>query len=150
MPEARKPDTRLVVALTDEARCRITQLPSKQVIDTATPAVYGGPGDGFSSTDLVAAALGSCIASSVEPVASRHRVDRDRITVEVAKTLSRSPRRIRRLDVTVRVDGALKPMVVKRLQRAAGTCAVKASLHPGVDVRLAWRGSHMEICPGDE
>ncbi|HUE95232.1 MAG TPA: OsmC family protein [Longimicrobiaceae bacterium] len=101
---------------------------------TATPAAFGGPGDRFSATDLLAAALGSCIATDLAAIGGRHGIAPGDLRVEVGKTLSVRPKRLVALTVVVRtppdVDGALR----LRLERAARSSVVARSL--AVEIRV--------------
>jgi putative redox protein len=108
---------------------------------TSRSPEYGGTGTSFSSTDLLAVALGTCIATDVEPVAERHGVDVRSIRVRVSKSLSVQPKRIESLSVVVELPAGVPPDVVVRLERAAGHCLVHQSLSPGIDVRVRVRES---------
>ena len=63
------------VVFSSEGRCLISHGPSGNEIITDLPPEYGGNAQNFSSTDLVAAALGSCIFSSLEKVMVRESLD---------------------------------------------------------------------------
>jgi len=126
----------VTVELLDTARCRVTHGASGHGIETAVAPEYRGPGGRFSSTDLVAAALGSCIASSIAPVAARHDLPLDSIRVDVDKQLAVSPRRIAALAVNVRLGVEISKGLRIRLERAAAACPVKASLDPMVHVEI--------------
>jgi len=106
---------------------------------TSKSPEYGGTGGSFSSTDLLAVALGTCIATDVEPVAERHGIDVRSMRVRVTKVLSVQPKRIESLSVVVEVPAGVPPDVVVRLERAAGHCLVHRSLSPDVDVRVRVR-----------
>jgi putative redox protein len=122
--------TEIVVELTGAATTRITHGPSGTVLESAIAQEYGGPGGAFSSTDLVAAALGSCIATNLGPVAERHGIDFGRFELRVTKQLSAQPKRITRLAVRIRVTGAVPADLRQRFQAAAHSCTVHRSLHP--------------------
>lgn len=87
----------------------------------------------FSSTDLVAAALGSCMSSSIETLAQRHGVPLATITVTVEKEMSSEPKRIARLATIIEVAGTYDKKIDTLFTRAAATCTVHASLHPDID-----------------
>ncbi len=94
---------------------------------------YGGPGGAFSSTDLLAAALGSCIATNLGPVAERHGIPLDSFEIRVEKALGQQPKRVTRLNVEVRCATPLSPDMLGRLQRAAESCTVSRSLHADME-----------------
>jgi putative redox protein len=125
--------TELLVKLTGPATTQITHLPSGAVLESAIAQEYGGPGGAFSSTDLVAAGLGSCIATNLGPIAERHGIALDRFELRVRKLLSAQPRRISRLEVLIRVRGPVPTELRERFDAAAHACTVQRSLHPELD-----------------
>ena len=120
----------MIVELTGPTTTRIVHTHSSAVLETAMAAEYGGPGGAFSSTDLVAAALGSCIATNLGPLAERHGIPLDRIKLAVRKQLTPPPKRIGRLEVTVQVNTPLSTELRGRFESAAASCTVHRSLHP--------------------
>lgn len=119
--------------------CEIVHHESGVSITSSKAPEYGGRGDGFSATDLLAAALGSCIGSNIEPVALRHDVPLDAVHLTVDKRLCRSPKRIESLKVTIDLRAPVSADVLTRLKRAADQCVVHRSLSSDVSVELHWR-----------
>ena len=113
-------------------RTRIVHEATGDEITSDMSPEYGGGGSTFSSTDLVAAALASCIGTSVEPLVSRHGVDATEVAIVVDKQVSTDPKRISRLDVTIAVPGGSNPRLAAMIERAALTCSVHHSLHPEI------------------
>ncbi len=124
----------LRVRLRQLGACRVEHVESGAVLDTDLPPEFGGAGTAFSATDLLAAALGTCIATSIDTVAVRHGIPLEAITVHVDKTLGTEPKRIQELRVTIAVAVVLDPAIALRLERAAAACTVHHSLHPDVAV----------------
>jgi uncharacterized OsmC-like protein len=114
----------------------ITHLESGARVQSSKSPSFGGSGQSFSSTDLLAAALGSCIATNVEPVAERHRVAFERIRIRVEKTMSVEPKQIDALDVHIIVEGDTPPDVLLRFDRAAHHCLVHKSLAEHIAVGI--------------
>jgi uncharacterized OsmC-like protein len=126
-----------------DLHCRATHGPSGKSLETDAPVDNQGRGESFSPTDLVATALGTCMATLMGIVARRHELDLAGLAVEVTKEMSTdTPRRIARLTTTIRVP--LPPDHPQRilLENAALTCPVHHSLHPEVDkpVDFQWVG----------
>lgn len=126
-----------------DLHCRATHGPSGKSLETDAPLDNQGRGESFSPTDLVATALGTCMATLMGIVARRHELDLAGLAVEVTKEMSTdTPRRIARLTTTIRVP--LPPDHPQRilLENAALTCPVHHSLHPEVDkpVDFQWVG----------
>ena len=59
------------IRLSGPGSCRVAHVPSSAEIPTESPPEYGGRGGSFSATDLVAAGLGACTATSVQGVLAR-------------------------------------------------------------------------------
>jgi putative redox protein len=87
----------------------------------------------FTSTDLVAAGLASCIASSLERVVQRRDVPLDAVRVGVVKELGTEPKRISGLPVTIEVDAAPDDQLREVMLRTAASCPVHRSLHPDIN-----------------
>jgi putative redox protein len=129
------------VTLEGIGRCRIEHSDSGHVIHTATAIEYGGVGGRFSSTDLVAAALGSCIATNIDRVLQRAGVALDSVRIRVTKSLSNNPKRLARLAVTIVMQQAVDSSLETKLRRAAESCVVHRSLHDDVEVSLDVRAA---------
>jgi uncharacterized OsmC-like protein len=114
----------------------ITHVESGARVQSSKSPAFGGSGQSFSSTDLLAASLGSCIATNVEPVAERHSVAFERIRIRVEKTMSVEPKQIDALDVHITVEGDTSPDVLLRFDRAAHHCLVHKSLASHIAVGI--------------
>ena len=118
---------------------RVVHTASGASVTTDLPPEYGGSGSSFSATDLLAAALGVCIATNIDSVAERHGVPLDALAVAVEKTLTVNPKRLAGLDVTVRCSEPVAAGVLERLERAASHCLVHRSLHRDVAVTVTFQ-----------
>jgi putative redox protein len=94
---------KISIDYTGQLHCDVSHGPSGTVIQTDAPADNQGKGATFSPTDLVAAALGSCIATTMAIVAERHQIELKGMTITVEKEMASDPRRISRLTTAVRV-----------------------------------------------
>ncbi|MFW6201243.1 MAG: OsmC family protein [Gemmatimonadota bacterium] len=120
--------TRVAIRLEGGGECVARHGSSDTRMRTSKSPAYGGSGGSFSSTDLLAVALGTCIATDLELVAERHGIAPAEIAIDVDKTLSLRPKRIEAFRVVVRVPERVEDDVVLRLERAAGHCLVHRSL----------------------
>lgn len=116
--------------------CVVEHEQSGTVIATDIPPEYGGNGRSFSATDLVAAALGTCIATNLDSIALRHNIPLETFSLKVDKTLANDPKRITGLTVTVTINTPLQAEVLLKLKRASENCAVKRSLAPAPDMQI--------------
>jgi uncharacterized OsmC-like protein len=124
-------------------RCAATHGPSAQTLHTDAPVDNHGRGESFSPTDLVATALGSCMATIMGIVADRHGLDLHGMDIEVNKVMSvDAPRRIAKLETTIKVPLAPDHPQRVLLENAALTCPVHKSLHPEMEkpVNFQWVG----------
>ena len=113
--------------------CSARHGPSGNTLSTDAPKDNEGLGEAFSPTDLLGAALGTCMLTLMGIYAKRHNIDITGTTAKVEKDMVTEPvRRIGKLTVAIKVP---KPVAQDRrqaLERAALTCPVHASLHPDV------------------
>lgn len=126
-----------------DLRCTATHGPSGQSLHTDAPVDNHGRGESFSPTDLVATALGACMATIMGIVAERHKIDLRGMTVEVVKQMSTdTPRRIVKLSTTIRLPLPADHPRRALLENAALTCPVHQSLHSDIakPVDFAWMG----------
>ena len=115
--------------------------PSGATLATDAPKDNQGKGEAFSPTDLVATALGTCMATLMGITARSLQVDLKGTTVHVKKEMAAKPiRRIGTLTVTIKVPARLTEEQKQKLEQAALTCPVHKSLHPDVQmpVEFVW------------
>ncbi len=123
-----------------DLHCRLTHGPSGSVISTDAPVDNHGKGQAFSPTDLVGAALGSCMATIMAMVADRHSIDLRGMKVDVTKDMVAQPfRRIGKLTVVFSMPKNLPQDQRDLLKNAALTCPVHKSLSPDVTIDASFR-----------
>ncbi len=122
-----------------QLRCRVEHAPSASQIFTDAPVDNHGKGENFSPTDLMASALGTCMATIMGIVAERKQIDLTGLQLSVEKSMSADlPRRISRLKVEIRVPRTVKQEDRQILKNAALTCPVHQSLHEDIEVPIDW------------
>ncbi len=127
------------VAYAGSLHCEATHGPSGRTLVTDAPTDNGGKGETFSPTDLVATALGACLVTIMGLLAERTGLDIDGTRIHVTKEMTSVPlRRIGALKVTVTLPAGRRFSAEDRrkLENAAGTCPVRQSLHPDVNVEM--------------
>ncbi len=108
-------------------------------ITTMAPKDNGGDGSTFSPTDLCAASLASCVASTIGLYAMRCGIPLQGIDFEVEKVMTAEPpRRIARLAARFRVLSSCGEEDFRKLVNAGKTCPVRRSLHPDVAVEESY------------
>jgi len=133
---------KIEIEYTGGLRCSARHEPSKSRLITDAPVDNHGKGESFSPTDLVATALGTCMATLMGIFAERHHLDLTGMKVTVVKEMAAQPvRRIARLstDIVVPLPRSLPQR--EALEKAALTCPVHHSLHPEVEkpVTFHWK-----------
>jgi len=123
-----------------ELHCNALHVPSGNRLVTDAPVDNNGRGEAFSPTDLVATALGACMATVIGIVARRKEIPVEGMKVAVRKFMSEDlPRRISRLELDLEMplpgdhpDRAL-------LESTARGCPVHHSIHPDIEVVMNWK-----------
>jgi putative redox protein len=118
--------------------CRATHGPSGVELITDAPADNMGRGESFSPTDLVAAALGSCILTIMGTKAQSMGIDIAGSRVTVEKEMASGPRRIGRLATTVHIPHGIADRDKKVLEATAFTCPVHKSMSPEVEMPIVF------------
>ncbi|MBI4357557.1 MAG: OsmC family protein [Gammaproteobacteria bacterium] len=125
-----------------ELHCVAIHVPSQKKLETDAPKDNQGKGETFSPTDLIATALGTCVATIMGLYAKRHALDLKGLQVSVKKTMSEDlPRRIASLEVDVLLPKGISPKERIELEKVAHTCPVHKSLHPDIKVPMVFRSS---------
>jgi len=132
--------TKIDVIYEGNLHCRLTHGPSGKQIVTDAPKDNMGKGEAFSPTDLVAAALGSCMMTLMGIFGERHGIDLKGTGVEVIKEMVHDPvRKIGKLSVTFKMAAGIPPAQRQALERAALTCPVHQNLHPTIEIPVAFQ-----------
>ncbi len=123
-----------------ELHCNATHQPSGKQLVTDAPLDNNGRGEAFSPTDLVATAVGTCMATLVGIVARRKDLALAGMTVTVRKFMSEDlPRRISRLEVDLNLPLPASHPERQVIERAALSCPVYHSIHPDIEVVTSWQ-----------
>ena len=108
------------------------------ILHSDAPKDVGGEATAFSPTDLMGAALGTCMLTTMGMFAERHGVDLSGATVSVTKDMVSDPdRRVGSLSARVVLPGSKIPTDLRpALQRVGENCPVYKSIHPGIKTPL--------------
>jgi putative redox protein len=112
-----------------ELRTQAKHLKSGNLVTTDAPIDNMGKGEAFSPTDLVSAALSSCMMTIMGQVADREGINLKGLSSEVVKIMASNPRKISEIQITF-THAALQATEVQKqkLRNAAKTCPVALSL----------------------
>lgn len=113
-------------------RTEAVHLQSGDKIITDAPLDNHGKGEAFSPTDLLAAALGSCMLTIMGISAPAYGYELKGTTVDIEKIMGANPRRVAEIKITFNFPkGNNYTEQQKRvIEAAARTCPVANSLHP--------------------
>lgn len=122
-----------------EKHCELKHGPSASIIETDAPTDNGGRGERFSPTDLLGAALGSCILTTMAIFAEKEgrTLNLNGATADVSKEMSGNPRRVAALHVKLRLPRDIQAADRPLLQTVADACPVSRSLHPDVKLNIS-------------
>jgi len=117
------------VSYLGDLRTKAIHAPSKSIICTDAPVDNFGRGELFSPTDLVGAALGTCVLTILGIYAQKHSLDVSGASASVEKEMTATPvRRISRLETTIRIPLSEQNEHREAIERAILSCPVHASL----------------------
>jgi putative redox protein len=117
-----------------DLRTEGVHLKSGNKIITDAPLDNNGKGEAYSPTDLVCAALASCILTTLGILANRENLDITDMKAEITKVMATDPRRIAEIAIDITLpENKISKLSDKHkltLKRAAHSCPVAISLHP--------------------
>jgi putative redox protein len=116
-----------------DLRTEIVHLRSGSVITTDAPVDNKGKGENFSPTDMVAAALGSCIFTIMGIAAREHAFSIDDSTCTITKVMTENPRKIG--EIRIEFDFTANEYSDKQkkiLDYCVKTCPVALSLNEAI------------------
>lgn len=121
-----------------QLHCEIQHEPSNRKLETDAPVDNNGKGESFSPTDLVGAALGSCILTTIAMVANRDGVSIENAKAVVEKHMTDKPRKIGELRLTITLPQTLPPQLRKKYEEVAHHCPVHRSLDPAMKIPMTF------------
>ncbi len=123
-----------------QLRCGASHQQSGTELKTDAPVDNHGRGESFSPTDLIATALGSCMATIMGIFAEKKGIGLEGMKMVVKKEMSADlPRRISVLHVEIVVPVKEDHPEKEGLIAAAEGCPVNHSIHPDIEVRTEWK-----------
>ncbi|RKH32923.1 OsmC family protein [Corallococcus sicarius] len=121
-----------------QLKTQVTHGPSGAALPTEAPKDNGGTGGSFSPTDLMGAALASCVVTTMQLTATREGFTLGEVRATVEKRMTPPPRRIAELVLSILLPSGLTPPQRQLLEKIAHECPVARSLHPDVKVTASF------------
>lgn len=109
---------------------------------TDAPPDNQGKGEFFSPTDLLAASLGSCMATLMGIASRTHQINIDGTELRITKIMASNPRRVAEVQIDFDMPDIQYSEKEKAiLVNAAKTCPVALSLHPDLKqtIQFLWK-----------
>lgn len=119
-------------------RTEAIHIRSGNKIITDAPIDNKGKGEAFSPTDLVATALASCMLTIIGIKAENMEINIEGATAELEKTMDTDPRRIKQLDILIKIPIKVNEKAKKILEKAAITCPVFNSLSNDIEIKSSF------------
>jgi uncharacterized OsmC-like protein len=114
-------------------RTRAKHTLSGEIIITDAPVDNQGKGEAFSPTDLLAAALGSCMLTIIGIAACRYNFSIDGTKISITKIMATNPRRVDEVIIDFHFpDNSYSEKNKTIIRNAALKCPVSLTLHPDV------------------
>lgn len=107
---------------------------SGALIQTTAPKDNGGEGNLFSPTDLFAASLASCALTVIALYAKKNNIPIALAEFVLEKEMNSTPRRVKKISVVYSIQTTADDATFKKLEAAAKTCPVRASMHPDIEI----------------
>ena len=119
-----------------EKHCEVIHGPSKSKIGTDAPKDNNGKGELFSPTDLLGAALGTCMLTTMAIMGEKEGLQIKGSHCTVEKEMIANPRRIGKLIVQLHLPSATEIADRSKLESWAKNCPVTKSLHPELEIPI--------------
>jgi len=114
-------------------RTQDTHLLSGNKIITDAPPDNNGKGEAFSPTDLVCAALNSCMMTLIGMSAAKEKIDITGMRSEITKIMQANPRKISEIQISFSLPGLVASDIQKeKFKKAALECPVALSISENI------------------
>lgn len=115
--------------------CKVTHTPSGNSFFTDAPLDNTGQARYISPTDLLAASIGSCIATIMGIKANANGINIEGLKITVGKEMDNLPfRRVSKLTVRIYFATVLNQKDFAIMQNVVNTCPVTKSLLPEIEL----------------
>jgi uncharacterized OsmC-like protein len=124
---------------TGQLRTTVVHLKSGNKLITDAPTDNNGKGENFSPTDLVAAALGSCIITIFGIEAKKLNIELGDLKWEVTKIMKNEPRTISKIKIHFSWPNCpIEESTIAFLKEKALKCPVALCLHPDLTQEITF------------
>lgn len=124
-----------------DLRCQLIHEPSSMVINTDAPLDNLGKGETFSPTDLVAAALGSCMLTIIAIRAKARNIEIACPNLSIEKHMDLAPRKISHIKIIIQFKTPIDERDRSYLEKEARNCPVALSLNSDLNQEVIFKYS---------
>lgn len=121
-----------------ELRCELEHADSGASVYTDAPRDNQGQGGSFSPTDLMCSAVAACMATIIGIYARNNQLVLDDLSIEVCKHMSASPRRISKIEISIKVPLPANSVHAEAIIQCAMDSPAIKSIHPDIEVPVIW------------
>ncbi len=117
-----------------EKHCEVVHQPSNSAISTDAPRDNHGKGETFSPTDLIGAAMATCMLTTMAILSEKDSLNLMGAQVSISKEMATNPRRIGELSIILRLPRNIPEKHRAKIESYALNCPVARSLHPELKI----------------
>lgn len=121
-----------------DLRCTSVDCPAVRSFTTDAPVEFTGKGEALSPTDMLTAALASCMLTVMGIAGKKLGIDLNGTRAEASYELAKPPSRIEKINIRIAVPGDPAPEKRAALEQAARNCPVYNSLNPLITKEIAF------------
>ena len=123
-----------------DLRTESIHLKSGKFLITDAPTDNNGKGEAFSPTDLLAAALCSCMMTIMGLKANKEGFSLEGLSAEVTKIMDAAPRKVKAIQISFEwPHPTVSGLHLEQLKEAALTCPVALSLSDGLQQEVTFK-----------
>jgi uncharacterized OsmC-like protein len=122
--------------------CTAYQAAIRKSVSSDGCTATGGKGEELSPGELVGTGLASCMLFTMGMLALRDELDIQGTRVEVDVSTREDMARIERIELAFHMPREFSDVDRLKLERAAGTCPIKHSFHPDIQVATRFEYPH--------
>jgi putative redox protein len=124
------------IVYTGNLHCEAKHIQSGTIIETDAPTDNNGKGERFSPTDLLCVSLATCMLTTMGIIANDMGIDIANSSADVTKHMLAEPRRVGKIEVTVKMKSNGTEKDQKILEKIGDNCPVIKSIHPDIELLI--------------
>jgi uncharacterized OsmC-like protein len=123
----------------------VTHHLSLDIIKVQTPKEFGGIGQTYTSTDLLASALTTCMASSIALLMERNGIDLSKVQFNVDKQLSINPKALQSITINININDEIDSILAKKIKTCIQQCLIYKLLCQQLEIQIKIKHSSIKL-----